>query len=473
MRRLASRIGYFLRQRETTERGGRSKTRPPRRLELEFLEDRCVPSGNASGMLTGIAFVDSIGSGIFNSVEVTLPGIDLTLTGKTSQGSPVSATATTNANGSFTFDNVLPGTYALSSSGGSVILGNPSVGGLVVSGSQTVKQDLGFRGWSPEVINMRMFLSSSTSADLPFAPAGSGTGLANYRPNNAPTIKTPIADISVAQNSSPATLDLAANFTDPDITNSTVRFDTTDGPINVQLFDAQAPQTVANFINYLQSGAYNNSIFHRLVAGFVLQGGGFTFDATSHSLPAIPANPPVQNEFGTSNTQGTLAMALSGNDKNSATNEFFFNLVNNSGSLDAQKFTVFGKLVGPDDQTVLTALAGTPVTDESNGNAGSPFSTIPLLNNYAKNDPNFPTNTSAANYLLVKDIVIVNRDEFLTYSVVANTNPSLVTAAVNPNDNALLNLTYAPNQTGTAVITVRATDRYGATVDDNFTIIVN
>src|SRR5439155_14968721 len=143
---------------------------------------------------------------------------------------------------------------------------------------------------------------------------------------------------SVGKNSNPTVIDLAAHFTDPDITNSTVRFDTSDGPINVQLFDTQSPQTVANFLSYVKSGAYNNSIFHRLVNNFVIQGGGFTFSSTPAGLTAIPANPPIANEFGTSNTQGTLAMALVGSDINSATDQFFFNLVNNASSLDAQHF---------------------------------------------------------------------------------------------------------------------------------------
>ncbi|HEV2948596.1 MAG TPA: peptidylprolyl isomerase [Gemmataceae bacterium] len=465
MRRLASAIGNLLNQ--TKHRKTRTPIKARRRLQLEALEDRCVPSANASGVISGLAFADTNNNGIFNSGEATLPGISLTLTGKTSQGTPVSTTTTTDAAGAYNFANVLPGTYGISSTGGSTVLGSPSVSGLSVAGGQTVTRNLAFQGFAPGVISMRLFLASSTSADLPFAPAGSGTGLANFRPNNAPTVVTTASTaVTMGKNTGRTIIDLAAHFTDPDITNSTVRFDTSDGPINVQLFDTQAPQTVANFLNYVKSGAYNNSIFHRLVNNFVIQGGGFAFNSTSKTITAIPASPAVANEFGTSNTQGTLAMALVGSDINSGTDQFFFNLVNNASSLDAQKFTVFGKIVGSADQNVLTALAGTTTKDESANNPA--FGTIPL-NNYT--GTNFPTDAKAANFLMINDIAIVNQDEFLTYKVFSNSNPSLVTASVDPKDNALLDLTSA-NQTGNATIVVRATDRYGATVDTSFTVSV-
>jgi peptidyl-prolyl cis-trans isomerase A (cyclophilin A) len=453
-------------------------------LELEILEDRSVPSGNASGVVSGFAFLDSNHNGVFNSSQITLPGMNINLTGTTSQGTPVSTTATTDASGAFSFINVLPGTYQLSAPAGSGFLaggtnfgntqgpeGADLITGISVAGGQTVQRNLGYSGLAPEVISMRLFLSSTTNADLPLGSAGAGSGTANYRPNNAPVVKTPIADVSVGKNSSQTTIDLAANFTDPDITDTTVRIDTSAGPINVELFDARAPQTVANFLNYALSGAYNNSIFHRLASNFVLQGGGFTFDAASPSLVPIPTNPAVQNEFGASNTKGTLAMAKLGNDPNSATDQFFFNLANNT-NLDTQNggFTVFGKIVGAADQAVLDQLAATPVKDESNGNSSSPFNTIPL-NNYK--GTNFPTDTTAANYLLINDVAIVNRDEFLTYSLVSNDNPNLVNAAIDTKDNALLGLTYGHDQTGTATIVVRATDRYGASVDTSFKVTVS
>jgi cyclophilin family peptidyl-prolyl cis-trans isomerase len=245
-----------------------------------------------------------------------------------------------------------------------------------------------------------------------------------------------------------------------------VTFNTNQGPITVELFDKQAPRTVANFFNYITSGRYDNSIFHRLVSNFVLQGGGFTFtsDGATTSLPAIPTDPAVKNEFGISNTQGTLAMAKVGNDPNSATDQFFFNLANNSSNLDNQNggFTVFGKVAGPADQAELNFLAQTPVQT----NHASPFDSIPL-NNYT--GTNFPSDATAANFLVIQNVTVDSRPEFLTYSVIGNTNPGLVTAAVS---NERLTLNYTMGQTGSAVITVRATDTFGATVQTSFNVTV-
>jgi len=74
------------------------------------------------------------------------------------------------------------------------------------------------------------------------------------------------------------------------------------GDVDIELFDEQAPQTVANFLNYVNDGDYDDSFIHRSVPGFVVQGGGYTFDG--ESPVAIPVDPPVINEPGISNTRG-------------------------------------------------------------------------------------------------------------------------------------------------------------------------
>ena len=84
----------------------------------------------------------------------------------------------------------------------------------------------------------------------------------------------------------------------------------------MELFDQQTPQTVANFLAYIDSGAYANSIFHRSVANFIIQGGGFVFHDNPARLDAITTNPPVQNEPGISNQAGTIAMAKLGGNPN-------------------------------------------------------------------------------------------------------------------------------------------------------------
>src|SRR5262249_61909568 len=134
---------------------------------------------------------------------------------------------------------------------------------------------------------------------------------------NAPVTK------SLTQTGADQFVDLSSPtlFTDADFSNSVIQFNTTAGPINVQLLDTQAPQTVANFFSYITQGSFNNDIFHRLATNFVLQGGGFTFNAATHTLDPVTAGPNVPNEFDNTNRPnvvGTLAMAKLGGDPNSA-----------------------------------------------------------------------------------------------------------------------------------------------------------
>jgi cyclophilin family peptidyl-prolyl cis-trans isomerase len=472
MRRLARKLKDLIASSATSRGVARGGRRPARRLELEVLEERSLLSANASADLTGFAFIDINGNGVRDAGEAVVPGVQLTITGTTDQGTSVNQTVTTDANGSYSFLGATPGTYHLQSVPVSGLLGGgvsgPQGADFVLSGGQVAHQDFGFQAFAPEGISLRLFLTSTTTTDLPFQPAGSGVNLLNGRENSAPFVVTAIPDVTGTKGGSD-TIDLAGFFSDPDITDTFVRFDTSAGSINVELFDTKAPRTVANFLNYVNNARYTNTIFHRLVSGFVLQGGGFQFAANpTPSLNAVTTDPAVQNEFGTSNTAGTLAMAKLGNDPNSATSQFFFNLADNSSNLDSQNggFTVFGKIVGASDQQVLNTLAATPIKDESKGDPNSPFSSIPL-NNYS--GTNFPTDTNLNNYALVQDVAIVQQSEKLTYTVVGNSNPNLVGTTVTNNR---LGLTFVKGATGSSVITVKATDEFGASVTTSFNVNV-
>jgi cyclophilin family peptidyl-prolyl cis-trans isomerase len=104
-----------------------------------------------------------------------------------------------------------------------------------------------------------------------------------------------------------------------------IRFETTLGDFTIELFDKEAPQSVANFLRYIDDGFFDGTIFHRIVPGFVIQGGGFTEDMSQKRT-----QPPVKNEAdnGLKNKRGTLSMART-NDINSATSQFFVNLKDN------------------------------------------------------------------------------------------------------------------------------------------------
>ena len=156
-----------------------------------------------------------------------------------------------------------------------------------------------------------------------------------------------------------------------------VRFHTNLGDMDVTLLP-NAPLTVANFLNYMNRGAYNNSVIHRSVSKFIIQGGGFQLQ--NHTLVAIPADPPVTNEPGVSNSRGTLAMAKLGTDANSATSQWFFNEGDNSANLNGQNggFTVFGRIIDASGLAIMDKIAAVPVPTP--GPLQSPFDQIPLLN---------------------------------------------------------------------------------------------
>src|SRR4051794_22872107 len=111
--------------------------------------------------------------------------------------------------------------------------------------------------------------------------------------------------------------------------NPRVAFDTTAGKIVVELYPDAAPKTVANFLDYVNAKHYDGTQFHRVIGGFMIQGGGFTAD-----FKQKPTKPPVVNEAevaskaGLTNTPGTLAMART-MDPNSATSQFFINVNDN------------------------------------------------------------------------------------------------------------------------------------------------
>lgn len=176
----------------------------------------------------------------------------------------------------------------------------------------------------------------------------------------------------------------------PVLADTIVQFETALGDFDVQFYDSIAPITVANFLNYVNDGDYVNSFFHRLVPGFVLQGGAFTYDPALEQFDSVPTDPPIANEFNISNTRGTLAMATMFGDPDSATSNFFFNLVDNSENLDNQNggFTVFGEVIG-NGMAVVDLLAAQSVWNVSSINPAW-GGELPLIN-YSGSGPWEPT----------------------------------------------------------------------------------
>ena len=150
-----------------------------------------------------------------------------------------------------------------------------------------------------------------------------------------------------------------------------VELDTTAGKIVLQLDASAAPKTVENFIAYVKSGHYDGTQFHRVIPGFMVQGGGYTTDYAQK-----PTRPPVKNEAeqaskaGLVNAPGTIAMART-SDPHSASSQFFINVADNKflnyreSTAQGYGYTVFGKVVSGMD--VVEKMAKAPT------GAGGPF----------------------------------------------------------------------------------------------------
>ena len=139
--------------------------------------------------------------------------------------------------------------------------------------------------------------------------------------------------------------------------NPVVVVETSAGAITIELFKDQAPVSAENFLQYVREGFYNGTIWHRVVPGYVIQGGGYTPDLTEK-----PTRPPIQNEAtnGLSNVRGTVAMART-RALRSATSQFYINLASNI-SLDHRGFSpddfgyaVFGRVI--DGMDVVDRIA--------------------------------------------------------------------------------------------------------------------
>lgn len=141
--------------------------------------------------------------------------------------------------------------------------------------------------------------------------------------------------------------------------NSTVRFITSKGDITIEVFEDKTPVTAANFLEYVKSGFYDGTVFHRVIPGFVAQGGGF-----APGMDQKKTRAPIVNEAakGPSNSRGTLSMARTPN-PDSATSQFFINFTDNKnldyrGPGAGAGYCVFAKVLeGMDVVDSMAAVA--------------------------------------------------------------------------------------------------------------------
>tara|TARA_B100001778_G_scaffold111407_1_gene91201 strand:- start:1290 stop:1886 length:597 start_codon:yes stop_codon:yes gene_type:complete len=157
-----------------------------------------------------------------------------------------------------------------------------------------------------------------------------------------------------------------------------IKLTTNHGSIVIKLFEDKAPETVKNFLNYASNGSYNGTIFHRVIANFMIQGGGMLPDMTQ-----ISSNKPVVNEANNnlSNKKGTIAMART-SDPHSATSQFFINLKDNDfldkkNAPDGWGYCVFGEVTEGID---IVEKIGTVTTGDKAGHGDVPIETIIIEN---------------------------------------------------------------------------------------------
>ena len=165
------------------------------------------------------------------------------------------------------------------------------------------------------------FFRRLTLAAIVFAAA-----LALRAQSTVPTLTQAIPAQALSSTGGPVSLDLSKYFSIPGVTGQIAQFNTVLGTFNVELLASAAPQTVANFLTYVNGGAYTNSMIHRSAslnggtstANWIVQGGGYIFtdpNAGPVTIPPNPSNPVLPLEYNLPNSAGTIAMA-----RGSATN---------------------------------------------------------------------------------------------------------------------------------------------------------
>ena len=256
---------------------------------------------------------------------------------------------------------------------------------------------------------------------------------------------------------------LTGKFADPD-SESAVRVTTNLGVMDFILYNTATPQTVTNFLGYVNnassSGNYNGAVFHRSVPGFIVQGGAFKAQSAPHNFSVTTTTASPVNEPGISNLRGTVAMAKLGTNPNSATDQFFVNVADNSGNLDNQNggFTAFARVAGS-GMAVADAIAGLP-NATYNVNLGGAASTM----------DNWPLMSASAAMDISKVVVITSAAPVavLGYSVTGNSNPTAVSASISG-----ANLQINALSGGQSNVTVTATDLDGNAVSQTFLVTVN
>ncbi len=449
------------------------------RPELESFEERITPVTSiiyANGLLNGSVIVDGGTKGV--------SGVNIGITGETTTGRAVNYSIVTNANGNFSINQLLPGSYTVTRSTPAGFLSGSTATSaqLNIVEGQSISQTLGLGGLTPAKVSLNLW-ASGVNSGITAPTAGSGTAIGFTM-----TQLKPLTNQTVAANST-TYLNLASFNLSPDTTNTTITFNTSKGAIDVTLLDSDAPISVTNYLSYIQNSAYTNDLFHRMAnlsgsgAPQILQGGQFTTNSTGPNVSIftnVATYQPIANEFDASrpNSIGSLAMART-SDLNSATSQFYFNLTDNTSSLGqtGNGYAVFGNVANATSLTNLQSFA-TSYTAQAATINSNVLATMPALTGATPAVPNDPIGTLTSNLAITNTITGATPTGFLNY-LVSSDNP-LVIATIGS-----LSGTFSPSQiqivasplptgvtSATATITVTLIDNRNEAVIQTFKVTV-
>jgi cyclophilin family peptidyl-prolyl cis-trans isomerase len=275
-----------------------------------------------------------------------------------------------------------------------------------------------------------------------------------------PSVLKSVGDRLLPTNASSLSIDLT-QYVRADAATNLVRVTTSLTGSNgiplgftLQLFPSNAPQTVANFLAYVNDGAYENMLIHRSVPGFVIQTGGYDYSGGSIATWTNI----VPSEYGLTNTRGTVAMALVGTNANSATDQWFVNLADNRSILDSTNtqnnppFTVFAQVLG-NGMTTVDAIAGLPIYR----NLNAPFNELPLLS------------TNTTNPVALTNLVHISRVATIPYFALSS--DSAAYAPRISNSTLFIDYTGGTNPPSNPVtISLFATDTNGLGTNTSFLV---
>lgn len=257
-------------------------------------------------------------------------------------------------------------------------------------------------------------------------------------------------------------VDLTEYFEIEGVTGPIVEMKFDEGVVNIEMLADVAPLNVANFLSYVDDDTFNNTIIHRSVADFVIQGGSFT---ATLPIESVVTRDPVVNEFSLSNLRGTLSMAKLPDLPDSATSGYFINMADNSAVLDPQNggFTVFARVIGT-GMDVADAIHSIPTYSLVLDNSGFPYE-------------DFPLGGTADDDVTVEFMVELETARQVSMYPDSDSNPSMISfeAASSSSDLATVSidgskLVITPGNAalGTALITVTASDSNGNEVPASF-----